>query len=43
MGKALLSPNEIKKHQGSMYLCQQNPNNPDEAIIDRMFDQGSIA
>ena len=43
MGKALLSPNDIKRYQGSMYLFSQNPNVLNRAIVDRKFDKVHIS
>ena len=43
MGKALLSPNDIKLYQGSMYLFCQNPNDLNRAIVDCKFDKVHIS
>ena len=43
MGKALLSPNDIKRHQGSLYFCRQNPTNTEEALVEQKFDKVHIS
>ena len=36
-------PGDVKRHQGSMYFCRQNPEDNKSAMVDAIFDQIDIS